>query len=186
MIDFRCDICGNTNPTHWQSCKHSNCYNRLVNGHQARGRPIDDGEFGCHYLTQKTNDSVEQRIIRVDMSLAKQLCCSNWPIGDARLAGSKPLATLRSRADHSLGANLYRNVQLGAPCMMVCSRERVTAPPPVATMSKSVSQISSAPSSGSPSARKNSANGHRVTSMFITSRLACGAVTATVKRRFDP
>jgi hypothetical protein len=73
MIDFRCDICGNTDPTHWQSCKHSNCYNRLVNGHQARGRPIDDGEFGCHYLTQKTNDSVEQRIIRVDMSLAKQL-----------------------------------------------------------------------------------------------------------------
>lgn len=76
MIDFRCDICGNTDPTHWQSCKHSNCYERhagrLVDGRDARGRPIDDGEFGCHCLIQKT-DSVEQRVIRVDMNLAKQL-----------------------------------------------------------------------------------------------------------------
>jgi hypothetical protein len=42
--------------------------------------------------------------------------------------------------------------------MMVWSRVKVTSPVPAAAMSKSVSHISSAPSSGSPSARKNSAN----------------------------
>ena len=34
----------------------------------------------------------------------------------------------RVLGEPELGANLYRNVQLGAPCMMVCSRVRVTAP----------------------------------------------------------
>jgi hypothetical protein len=33
-------------------------------------------------------------------------------------------------------------VQLGAPCMMVCSREKLTSPLRAAAMSKSVSQIS--------------------------------------------
>jgi hypothetical protein len=42
--------------------------------------------------------------------------------------------------------------------MMVWSRVKVTSPLPAAAISKSVSHISSAPSSGSPSARKNSAN----------------------------
>src|SRR5262249_17580774 len=41
--------------------------------------------------------------------------------------------------------------------MMVCSRLKLTSPPPAAAMSKSASHTSSAPSSGSPSARKNSA-----------------------------
>jgi len=40
--------------------------------------------------------------------------------------------------------------------MMVWARSRPTARPPIAAMSKSASHISSAPSSGSPSARKNS------------------------------
>src|SRR6266852_5841898 len=53
----------------------------------------------------------------------------------------------------------------GAPCMIVCARSRLTSPSPTDAMSKSVSQISSAPSSGSPSARKNSAKRQRVTSM---------------------
>src|SRR6266540_4075882 len=38
--------------------------------------------------------------------------------------------------------------------MIVWSRVKLTSPPPAAAMSKSVSHISSAPSSGSPSARK--------------------------------
>src|SRR5262249_1789624 len=51
--------------------------------------------------------------------------------------------------------------------MMVWSRVKVTSAPPAAAMSKSVSHISNAPSSGSPSARKNSAYRQR----FLPTRL---------------
>ena len=26
MTDYRCDICGNIDPTHWQKCEHPSCY----------------------------------------------------------------------------------------------------------------------------------------------------------------
>jgi hypothetical protein len=40
--------------------------------------------------------------------------------------------------DRYLGANLYRNVQLAAPCMIVWLRSRLTSSPLAAAMSKSV------------------------------------------------
>jgi len=83
MTDYRCDICGNIDPTHWQRCEHPSCYDgrdATVFGRggidhswaMARGRPIDDGEFGCHCAVQKI-DPINQRVTRVDMNLAKQL-----------------------------------------------------------------------------------------------------------------
>ena len=83
MTDYRCDICGNIDPTHWQRCEHPSCYDgrdatAFARGGidhswaMARGRPIDDGEFGCHCAVQKI-DPINQRVTRVDMNLAKQL-----------------------------------------------------------------------------------------------------------------